>query len=170
MARQSALSPPPDDPDPALRWQVISRDTFDRDAEASVEIEGVGLVPGLAELWARFLAETVQTASTWSDGQVVEHPVRGFIELRLVGPGSSIVLEGSLAGAYRLKRWLYPVPSTSLHLEGAETRLLRALAEAHASAGSIAEATLAILDEAEGATDREAFEATLGSLRDRWRG
>ncbi len=168
MTKQSELAPAPDDPQPALRWRVLYDDRFDRETPTGVEVEGAGLVPGLAELWARFLFETVQTASTWSDGRIEEIPSRGFSEFALVGTDLRVEIEGSLLGAYRLKRWMYPVPNTRGIVAGAETELLRALAEAHARAGSIGSAALAILDAAEAAVDRESFMARLAELRAAW--
>ena len=99
--KQSELSPAPDDPQPTLRWKIYYDDRFDRDMPATVEVEGVGLVPALAELWARFLFETVQTASSWRDGKVEEIPDRGFSEFTLTGDQLRVALHGSLAGAFR---------------------------------------------------------------------
>ncbi len=167
--KASALAPAADDPRPALQWEVIYSDRFDRETPPSAEVGGLGLVPGLAELWARFLFETVQVASAHRDGVVEAIPSRGFSEFTLSGEGVQLELDGSLAGALRLKQWMFPQPNSYLGVvEGAETRLLRGLAEAHARAGSIENAALALLDAAEAAVDRADFEVRLGELRARW--
>jgi hypothetical protein len=169
VPKQSALLPAADDPRPALRWKVLYDDRFDREAPVSTEVEGRGLVPGLAELWARFLFETVQTASSHRDGGVEEIPSRGFSEFRLIADDIHLEIDGSLAGATRLKHWMFPTPNRYLGIvEGAESQLLRELAETHARAGSIEDAALAILDAAEAAADRAAFVVALGELRRRW--
>lgn len=169
MAKVSALVPAADDPQPTLQWELIYSDRFDRESPASVEVEGRGLVPGLAELWARFLFETVQVATGHRDGVIEDIPSRGFSEFMLSGAGLTIDIQGSLAGAFRLKQWMFPQPNVYLGVvEGAETQLLRALAETHARAGSIEDAALAILDAAEAATDEADFVKQLRLLRERW--
>ena len=47
-------------PEPYAVWQVWYQDNFDRETPRRVEVEGEGLVLGLAELWSRHLFETVQ--------------------------------------------------------------------------------------------------------------
>jgi hypothetical protein len=169
VAKQTSLAPALDDPQPALRWQVIYTDRFDREMPPSVEVEGQGLVVGLAELWARFLLETVQLASAHRDGKLEEQPSRGFSEFQLAAAGLRVDLDGSLLGAHRLKRWMFAqATTTSGIVEGANANLLRLLADTHARAGAVDTAALAILDAAEAAVDEPDFALRLGQLRERW--
>jgi hypothetical protein len=169
MAKQSELVVAADDPRPALQWEVIYSDRFDRETSPSVEVEGRGLVPGLAELWARFLFETVQVASFHRDGAVEEIPSRGFSEFWLSGEGLRLEIDGSLVGAHRLKRWVFEATDPLIGIvANANATRLRMLAEAHARAGSIESAALAILDAAEAALDVGDLEHQLGMLRRRW--
>jgi hypothetical protein len=168
MAKQSELVAAADDPRPAWQWEVIYSDRFDREMPPTVEVTGRGLVPGLAELWARFLFETVQTASSNRDGVLEKIPSRGFSEFMLSNNKLHLEIAGSLVGAHRLKRWVFEAPDATIGiLANANATRLRALAEAHARAGSIESAALAILDAAEATPDGD-FEHQLLALRQRW--
>lgn len=169
MPRQSELVVAADDPRPALRWEVIYSDRFDREMPPSVEVEGRGLVPGLAELWARFLFETVQVASFHRDGAVEEIPSRGFSEFWLSGKGLRVEIDGSLVGAHRLKQWVFEAPDPTIGIvANANAKRLRSLAETHARASSIESAGLAILDAAESAVDSSVLEHQIEVLRRSW--
>ena len=158
MAKPSTLAPAKDDPRPNARWEVIYRDMFDRSDPARAEVTGRGLVPGLIELWARFLFETVQSGSS-----------RGFSEFTLTIEGVTIDITGSLVGGQQLQRWAFPNKSSyGGVLDGADLGVLRALAETHAASGSLEQASLALLDAAEAAGDAAAFLVRLGELRKRW--
>ncbi|MBA2538373.1 MAG: hypothetical protein H0V17_01955 [Deltaproteobacteria bacterium] len=168
MTKTTELVAAVDDPQPGLHWEVIYRDTFDRECPPSVEVEGQGLVRGLAELWARFVFETIQLASTNRDGRLEQVPTRGFSEFSLQGTDLRVILDGSLAGGHKLKTWMFDQPSASGIVADANASLLQLLADTHARAAAFEDAASAILDVAEAATDRADFEARLRKLRESW--
>src|SRR5688572_30982362 len=46
-------------PGGSTRWEIWARDTFDRDASARPEADGVDIVAGFAVLWAKTVGEGV---------------------------------------------------------------------------------------------------------------
>ena len=169
MTKSSAIAPTPDDPHRDARWNIVYCDTFDRECPPSVEVEGRGLVPGLIELWARFLFETVQTVSSNRNGTVAQLPSRGFSEFALSvdGVACGVSLRGSLVGAHRLKNWVFAAAADDAAgiLDRADLRVLRAVAEAHAASGSLDDAALVVLDAAESARDIDDLLHRVAKLR-----
>ena len=135
--KTTTITPPPDDPDPARRWEVWYSDTFDRETPAKVEVTGVGIVPGYVELWARFLFEGVQIGSRHDGTAVRQVAVAGFSDFSLDfvdGPAPRTVrITGDLAHALRLKRWIFgDVTSTTRgYLEEANLERLMHVARTH---------------------------------------
>ncbi|MGC9349404.1 MAG: hypothetical protein ACP5JG_14795 [Anaerolineae bacterium] len=86
------------DPLPAAIWEVWYGDTFDRETPRSIQVSGVGLMAGLAELWSRHLFDTVQPNGT-----------RGFSAYNLwwVDERRSIAISGPWEGQTRLRLWIY---------------------------------------------------------------
>ncbi|MFC1852754.1 hypothetical protein ACFL27_21355 [candidate division CSSED10-310 bacterium] len=81
-----------------VAWQVWYQDTFDRECPRQVEVEGVGLVKGLTELWARHLHGTIRP-----DGQ------KGFSLFNLWCPQNhqDIEIIGAMAGQVQLRQWIF---------------------------------------------------------------
>ena len=122
--KQSALVVPADDPQPSAAWKIQYDDTFDRETPSSVEVAGKGLYPGLVELWARFLFETVQGGS-----------MRGFSEFSLWIPQLIVRVDGDMTVAHKMKQWVFGSATTSMHGVLDEVRrhdLLDAIARCHA--------------------------------------
>ena len=90
----------PDLLDPAREasWQVWYQDMFDRECPRQVEVSGQGLTPGLMELWARHLFETVG-----ADGK------EGFnrFDLWWEQEKKSVNIVGSWKGMVRLREWIF---------------------------------------------------------------
>jgi hypothetical protein len=109
MPRKSFIAAPPDDPSPTCHWEIIHGDTFDRDEPARAEVEGTGVIPGLMELWASFLFETVHFGSrSLGNGQVEPVALKGFSSFHLWFDGGTegVWLDGcdDWTAAGRLKR------------------------------------------------------------------
>jgi hypothetical protein len=144
--------PPRQDPLPEVEWEVWYRDTFDLECPPSVDIEGRGLVQGLAELWARFLFETVRPGGA-----------KGFSRFHLRWGASGTVIDGSWKGATRLRQWLFGAKNHTQqgYVAEADPRLLHLVALCHANLIAAGQTAEPILRAAEVAEDRQQFEARL---------
>ena len=135
MARVSSLVPAADDPAPGVAWEIIYSDNFDRECPPSTEITGRGVIPGLVELWARFLFETVKLAQTRSaDGVWTDVGTHGFADFYIqFADAPSETIAGNWDHAVQIKRWVYGTEQTkTIAREDADVALLRTIAQAHA--------------------------------------
>lgn len=130
-----------DDPVAGARWQVLSEDTFDRDTPRAVEARGTGLAAGLAELWRRFLTDTV-----------TERGQRGFYRFNLWWEqgGCSVSVDGPWSGAVRLRQWVLAAGTV-------DRLLLDRIAVLHAGSVVAGGSSRAILEAAERAEDESGF-------------
>ncbi|HSF80056.1 MAG TPA: hypothetical protein VLA49_02415 [Anaerolineales bacterium] len=144
-------------PHPREQWAVWYRDTFDRQAPARVDVQGQGLVQGLAELWARYLFETVQAG-----GQ------QGFSHFHLEWKHGNVYLEGDWQGARRLRYWLFGETGHTYkgYVQEAEPELLERIAFTHAYLIDREQASQQILTSAVVARDVEDFAIRLRHLRE----
>lgn len=134
------------------------RDTFDHEAPARIDVSGKGLTQGLAELWARYLFETVQAS-----GQ------QGFSRFHLEWGGHGFIrIEGDWQGAKRLRFWLFGNKQHSYkgYVQEAEPALLERLASTHAVLVGKEQITQQILTLAVIARDVEEFSSLLDQLGD----
>ncbi|HVC96691.1 MAG TPA: hypothetical protein VND64_23640 [Pirellulales bacterium] len=143
------------DPAPELAWEVWHRDTFDRECPPKCEVSGCGLVGGLLELWSRHLFEAVQT-----DGE------KGFSAFQLWSENRRTSVEGPWEGAVRLRRWVFGNKERSEkgYVAEADTRLLEAVAIAHAVLHQAHQTSTPLLAAAIASADREDFEKRLADL------
>ena len=143
------------DPYPAEEWEIWYTDTFDRDAPATIDVRGRGLVSGLAELWARHCFETVTAEGKQS-----------FSNFRLRWERGTVTISGDWEGAKRLRHWLFGNKESAYqgYAAEADASLLAAIAQAHArliQSGHSAEQIVAL---AVIATDPEDFAERLYTL------
>ncbi len=136
MPRASSLVPDADDPAADLTWAISARDTFDRESPTSAELTGRGVIPGLMELWAKFLFETVQLSQRHhGDGVRTQEASRGFTEfwLQFDGQGADHI-DGDFACAGRIRHWIYGATRHTMRraIDEADQELLRTIALAHA--------------------------------------
>jgi hypothetical protein len=126
-------------------WTLWYHDTFDREAEPSLEWSGRGMIDGLAELWGRFLHEGLEAneRATFTDFTLHLGPQRIHID-------RSTELR---AGAAAMKRWID---------QPGERRVL---AEAHAALGDAGSTELLRL--AADAADEPALHRRLAEIADR---
>lgn len=129
-------------------WQVWYQDTFDREAPRRVEVEGRGLVEGLAELWRFHLREGVDEAG---------RPTFSRFNLWLVERGQSVRPADSPEGVARLRAWIFAGG------EAPDSRLLEGIAQVHARRLGEDPGGEGILQAAVRARDRAAFEAWLAA-------
>jgi hypothetical protein len=135
-------------------WEVWYRDTFDRECPAKVEVRGKALADGLAELWARYLTDTVE-----GDGTI------GFSHFWLEWDERRIDLTDKYqtqcwSGARRLRAWLVcPTDHESGYVANAAPVLLRQLTLAHARHADRPRAAEWILTMALNARDQPALAA-----------
>lgn len=141
------------DAHPDARWAVVYTDTFDRDAEPRVEVEGEGVVAGLKELWARHLFESVSASG-----------VGGFSRFHLEWPGRGIMISGDSEGARRLREWMFGTKRTRHkgYAAEADVELLDRVAAVHAERLEQPSPAEHILATARDSTDRAEFIARLG--------
>ena len=134
--RVSSLAPATDDPAPDLTWEIIYCDNFDRECPPSTEITGRGVVPGLVELWTRFLFETVKLSQSRSaDGVWTDVGTHGFADFYLQFAGArSESIEGDWNHAAQIRGWVYGTtqPTKTIARDEADVALLRTIAQAHA--------------------------------------
>lgn len=103
-----------------MRWSLFYQDTFDRDSSPSLEVEGCGLVPGLMELWVRYLGEELG----------------GFSAFNLALETTGVRIQGPRPVMERLKHWvLEGRPLDNGHLKAADLEFTRQLALGHARLG-----------------------------------
>lgn len=139
-------------------WTVWYRDTFDHEAPARIDVSGKGLTQGLAELWARYLFETVQAS-----GQ------QGFSRFHLEWGGHGFIqIEGDWQGAKRLRFWLFGNKHHSYtgYVKEADPALLEHLANSHIRLIGNPQATHHILSIAAIARDAEDFASRLDQVDD----
>jgi hypothetical protein len=145
------------DPVPDAEWEIWYEDTFDRECPRQVEIAGLGLMKGLAELWARHLFETVQ-----ANGQ------EGFSRFNLwwKQKGQSIGIVGAWTGSTRLRDWVFGDKrhTREEYVEGEKKELLARLAATHANLILTGQTSEAILTAASASASQEDFEAQLSKL------
>ncbi len=144
------------DPAPEAEWEVWYRDMFDRECPPSVDVRGRGLVSGLMELWARHLYETVRPGG----GQGFSRFHLRWIERRTVH------IDGSGPGASKLRQWLFGKKRSNLkgYVAEADGRLLGKVAVTHAKLILAGGSCKQILEAAQVAPDRQAFERELLNL------
>src|SRR5688572_10912480 len=99
---------------------------FDREEPPKDEVSGRGFIPGLVELWARFLGETVQGGGS-----------RGFSHFALYLPKQRIVINGDRTREERVRNWAFgPTTTPTWTMPGvidrADLTVLDAIARAHA--------------------------------------
>ncbi len=134
--KQTTLRAAADDPQPTLTWEVVYTDTFDRRAPPSIDVAGAGLVPGLVELWARYLFESVKASG------------RGFSRFCLATSArSQISIDGDFNVARRLKSWVFGDATSSMGgvLDEANLDRLMAIARAHGRLLPLSDGTNAYL-------------------------
>ena len=126
-------------------WEVWYRDTFDLEAPPSVDLSGRGLDKGLTELWARHLFEGLDGFSRFW--------------LRHREPPVTVVIDGDVAGARRLRVWVFGTKTTSErgYVGEADPVLLPAIVATHLALLRAGESSAGILATAAGAEDRDAF-------------
>ncbi len=134
-------------------WELWYQDLFDRETPLQREVSGRDLAQGLAELWGRYLIESLLPDG--GDGFARFH-------LSLAG-GRSIGIDGERRGALRLRDWVY---GARRHLTGgylAEADpIVHRIAAAHAvlhTAGH--DGGRELLEVAAEAGDRQLFEQAL---------
>ena len=112
---------------------------------------------GLIELWARHLFETVR-----ADGG------RGFSRFNLwwEQEKQSIRIVGEWEGATRLRRWVFgeKQPADKEYVQERDEKLLSQVAAMHAALTLAGQTSEAILAAAQGAMNRQDFEARLFDL------
>jgi hypothetical protein len=144
------------DPLPEAEWQVWYQDTFDRECPLSVDVRGRGLAIGLAELWARYLFETVRPGG-----------VQGFSRFHLRwGEDKFVDIKGSWAGATLLREWVFGTKKHSQkgYVAEGDGHLLKRIAVTHARLIASEQPGDQILEAAAGAQDRSDFERRLADL------
>ncbi|MFP4346204.1 MAG: hypothetical protein ACLFU8_16020 [Anaerolineales bacterium] len=99
-------------------WQIWHQDTFDRESPRRMELQGRGLVKGLAELWLRHLTETVRAGggSSFSRFNLWWQP-----------RGLSVRVVGTEQGLLRLRGWIVERGGRRI-----DRQLLNGVARAHA--------------------------------------
>jgi hypothetical protein len=146
----------PPDPAPTSEWKVWYSDMFDREMPPQVEASGTGLAKGVAELWSRFLFETVQPNGG-----------KGFSRFHIYGDSGQMKIEGNWDGATRLRDWVFGSKTRRSRekLSDAETGLLDQLAVTHAMLHLGGRSADEILTAAAVAEDRPDFESRLADLQ-----
>lgn len=142
------------DPAPSAAWELWYQDLFDRECRRQMEANGQGLVPGLAELWARHLFETVL-----ADGQ------KGFSHFNLWWrqKQKSIEINGAWDGMVRLRYWVFGNKRTASrgYLDDGDRELLMEIALAHSCLIMEGQSSEAILTAAQNCAGREVFQEQL---------
>lgn len=144
------------DPFPEAEWEVWYRDTFDRECPPSVDVRGRGLTSGLVELWARHLFETVRPGGA-----------QGFSRFHLRwGEAMFAHVEGSWAGATRLREWVFGAKAHTRrgYVKEGDAGLLEKVAITHARLIVNRQPADQILEAAADAQDRPDFERRLADL------
>jgi hypothetical protein len=144
-------------PEADAAWEVWYQDLFDREFPRKMEVSGQGLVPGLAELWARHLFETVQ-----ADGQT------GFSHFNLWWrqKQKSIEITGAWDGMVQLRNWVFGNKHTANqgYLGEGNQALLREVALVHLGLIMVGKGSEPILKAAQNCTRREVFQEELKNL------
>ena len=155
VGRTAAMQAAVGDPYPDDEWEVWYVDTFDRDFPPRREVDGRGLVPGLVQLWARHMFETVLP-----DGK------RGFSSFHLKWKLGRVTIDGDPTGAGRLREWLFGEKQTTYtsSVEEADPALLMRLATAHARLVERQEKADRILAMALAAEDKADFSSRLDAV------
>ena len=147
----------PAHPVPEARWEIWYEDLFDRECPRSVDVDGVGLVKGLTELWARHLLESV-----------MENGSTGFARFNLwwAEKGQSIAVAGDWDGQTQLRKWVFGNRRTARggYAQGGDVRLLAEVALTHCSLILANQTSEPILTAAKASVSREDFERRLPSL------
>jgi hypothetical protein len=138
------------DPAPEAEWQVWYQDLFDRECPRQIEVAGVGLEAGLAELWARHLFETVG-----ADGQ------KGFSRFNLWWEQTekSILVIGAWGGMVRLREWIFgdKRQASRGYVKDGDQVLLEQVARVHSFLALADQTSEGILATAESSVSREDF-------------
>lgn len=133
-----------------MRWRLFYQDTFDRDSYPSLEVEGCGLVPGLMELWVRYLGEELG----------------GFSAFNLALETTGVRIQGPRSTMERLKHWVLEGRLLDNgHLKAADLEFTRQLALGHARLVDQGLGLESLLAGAESTPDKTEF---LGWLESRW--
>jgi hypothetical protein len=127
-------------------WQIWHQDTFDRESPRRVELQGRGLVKGLAELWLRHLTETLRAdgGSSFSRFNLWWQP-----------RGLSIRIVGAEEGLLRLRGWIVGKGGR------VDRQLLNAVARAHAQRVRAGGTSAPLVDAALASRDAADFQARL---------
>jgi hypothetical protein len=144
-----------EDPAPDVPWQLWYTDLFDRESPPAIELQGLGLAKGLAELWTRFLFEEVSPGGGL-----------GLSRFHIWSQQRSILVEGEWAGAAQLRHWLYGAQARDRQrsLVAGGDQILHKIGVIHAQLLREGVTSQPILDAALGATNLTAFEAALDEL------
>ena len=150
--QESRNAPVWSEPAPDAQWEVWYWDTFDREAPPRVDTKGRGLARGLAELWARYLGETIRPGGS-----------QGFSRFSFKWDQGAASIRGNRQGATRLRGWVFGDKErfSKGYVGESDTPFLKIVATAHAHLLLEGQSSEPILEAAAVSTDRKEFEARL---------